>query len=62
VPLQGKHALQFTPDDYISAALNLYLDVINVSAGNERGSKSRVAAGVVGVLRAVAAVYCFFAA
>ena len=26
----GKHAMQFTPDDYISAALNLYLDVINL--------------------------------
>lgn len=26
----GKHALQFTPDDYIAAALNLYLDIVNL--------------------------------
>lgn len=44
--MQGKHALQFTPDDYISAALNLYLDVINVSSGSEMGLESGVAAGV----------------
>lgn len=26
----GKHKLKFTADDYIAAALNVYLDVINL--------------------------------
>lgn len=28
--LGGKHKVAFSPDDYISAALNLYLDIINL--------------------------------
>ncbi len=26
----GKHGIQFSPDDYIAAALNLYLDIVQL--------------------------------